>query len=176
MAEQRRPDGGSVRAADYDLDVGLLLFDERGEVDGVQETRGCGGKSDQLGFCGEDGGDVSFDPDRCDWPEAVVHRGWMSMTFQPSHQRQYPDRCHTVCQHREVGLPGDKIEPGRVDEGDAHGQVALLSRCDVVPRARKQVVQPCPPLSRRVLSLLPRHLRGAGVFYVSELAAAKTLV
>lgn len=111
-----------MRAADHRYNMRLLLFNEDREVDRFHKAGGRGGKSDEFGLGGENGGDVGFESDGGDRSEAIVDGGGVAVFFEPGGQRQNSDGCHAIRQHREVRLPRHEIETCGVDEGDAHGE------------------------------------------------------
>jgi hypothetical protein len=96
--------------------------------------------------------------------------------FQPGCQRQNSDGRHSIRQHREVGLPGDEIESGGMDEGDAHGVVAWTARCDAAQERQWQGVRRCKIAGNAGVSFSTQSIFETRIFYVSGLAAAKTLV
>ena len=50
-----------------------------------------------------------------------MHRRRVAVLLQPGCKLQNANRRHAVGQHREVGLTGNEVEAGGMNEGDAHG-------------------------------------------------------
>jgi hypothetical protein len=100
----------------------------------------------------------------------------MLVFLQPGRQRQDPDGRHPVCQHREIGLPGHEIKSGGMDKGDAHGVVVWTSCCDVARNCLRQGVRRGKTTGGKGVSFSSRSVFETRIFYVSVLAAAKTLV
>jgi hypothetical protein len=63
-----------------------------------------------------------------------------------------------------------------MDEGDAHGVVALAACCDAARNCAKQGVRRGKTTARNGVSFSSQNISETGFFYVSGLAAAKTLV
>ncbi len=50
-----------------------------------------------------------------------MHKGFVTVFIQPGRKGKDADWRHAVGQHRKVGLAGNEVEAGRMDEGDSHG-------------------------------------------------------